>query len=193
MIDDEFRRELRELYRADDRARAEHDDYMRQRKARASPPVSQAESEVIMYRTVDNNAALAAPAAKDEASEEQFDFSDEQFDALAVVIAELHKEFDERVAGATRKLTYLIERMAYPGEAAERDVHELRSRLTHLEVKLREFGGDQVEIKGMLGDVLRRYAVGSQVIELPGNFVRHTSIDADGKVTLIRRRHDDAA
>jgi hypothetical protein len=119
--------------------------------------------------------------------------NEEFADTMAVVLAMLQDKWRDEIADETRKLAYMIERLVIPGERAESEVYELRARMLNLEVKLREFGGDLVETKGMLGDVLRRYAADdATVIDLPADFLRHTSVDRNGKMTIVRRR-DDAA
>jgi hypothetical protein len=203
MLDPEFRRYLDELYRTDDRLRAEHRAWQTECQAQAVAQASESEPEAVGYQTVDDNSPAPAPASNAEPFYEEVGtapnfFDDvernEEFaDTLAYVLAKLQDQWRDEIAEETCKLAYLIERLVVPGERAEREVYELRARMLNLEVKLREVGGDLTETKAMLGDVLRRYAAEPQVIELPGNFVRHTSIDRDGKVTLIRRRRDDAA
>jgi hypothetical protein len=181
------REELRALYAEDDKRRAEHGEYMAERNARASPPVSQTESEVIMYRTIDDNAALAVSTAETEASEEQLDFTDAQFDALATVIAELRREFEAGIERTHQRLLNTMVRLALPGERAEETFYALRDRVSRLEGQLERQLADIVERH------LKAVATEPQIIDLPGNFFRHTSIDRNGKITMIRRRRDDAA
>jgi hypothetical protein len=181
------REELRALYAEDDKRRAEHGEYMAERNARASPPVSQTESEVIMYRTIDDNAALAVSTAETEASEEQLDFTDAQFDALATVIAELRREFEAGIERTHQRLLNTMVRLALPGERAEETFYALLDRVSRLEGQLERQLADIVERH------LKAVATEPQIIDLPGNFFRHTSIDRNGKITMIRRRRDDAA
>jgi hypothetical protein len=217
MIDQEFRRYLTELYRQDDRARAEHRAWKAEREAQAAAQEREIEEEAVEYRTADNDAPEPAPAAEPEPFYEQastapnffddIERNEEFADTLAYVFAKLQDQWRDEIADETRRLSYLIERMAYPGERGERLAYELQSRLLDVEARVRQFGGEHVErrladlaaenseLKAMLGDLMRRTAKGTavdrEIIDLPGNFVRHTSIDANGKITLIRRR--DAA
>src|SRR5262249_18606577 len=83
MIDDEFRRYLRELYRADDKFAAEHREYMAQRRALASPPVSETE-DVALYAVPDQQQALCYD---EDGQPFLLPFSDAQADAIAEVTA----------------------------------------------------------------------------------------------------------
>jgi hypothetical protein len=181
MSDDEFRAELRALYRDSDRFARETDDWLARRKAEREAQASESEPEAVEYPTIDNDAPEPAPQAEPEPFYEQSStapnfFDDvernEEFaDTLAYVLAKLQDQWRDEIAAETRKFAYMIERLVVPGERAEAEVYELRARTLHLEVKLREFGGDLVEIKGLLGDVLRRYSAralpDNSVIDLP--------------------------
>jgi hypothetical protein len=116
-----------------------------------------------------------------EASEEQEPFSDEQLDTLAITLAELRRQWESNTARQTnqmdRALRQEIEHAVAHNAALRRDLAELRGKIDAL-LQLIQKSATVVE---------------PTVIELPATFVRHTSIDRDGKVTLIRRRHDDAA
>jgi hypothetical protein len=94
--------ELEELYREDDRLRAEHRAWMARRAPSASPPVRETDDASIIYRTVDNNAMAAAPQPEDAAinghddeEPEAFEraFNELQMDTLAYVINELREEW----------------------------------------------------------------------------------------------------
>jgi hypothetical protein len=134
----------------------------------------------LSYRTFDNDAPEPAPQAEGKAIREESSapnfFDDvernEEFaDTMAIVLAMLRDKWRDEIADETRKLAHLIERLVVPGERVESEVYELRARMLNLEVKLREFGGDLVEIKGLLGDVLRKYSAralpDNSVIDLP--------------------------
>jgi hypothetical protein len=179
MLDPEFRRYLDELYRTDDKLRTEHRAWKAEREAQAAAE----------YRTVDNDATEPAPVVEAEPSYEEVStapnfFDDvernEEFaDTLATVLAMLQDKWRDEIADETRKLAYMIERMAYPGEAAERLAHELQSRMLDVESRVRQL-------------IQKTATAEPEIIDLPGNFLRHTSIDRDGTVTVIRRRDDGA-
>jgi hypothetical protein len=184
------RAELRALYAEDDRLRAEHEIHRRQwqqrQEALAAAQEREIEEDAVEYRTFDNDAPEPAPQAEPEPFYEQSStapnfFDDvarnEEFaDTLAIVLAMLRDQWRDEIADETRKLAHLIERLVVPGERAESDVYELRARMLNVEVKLREFGGDLVEIKGMLGTVLQKYAArtlpDNSILDLP-NWRRH--------------------
>jgi hypothetical protein len=87
------RAELAALYAEDNRARALHDEYMRQRNARASPRVRETDSEGVMYRTIDNNALDAAPAAEGEGIAEEPD-EDPWYTAVLSLTDAVENRFD---------------------------------------------------------------------------------------------------
>jgi len=90
MTDDE-RRELAELYAADDRLRAEHADWLARREAAAASPV-------LLYRTTEQNVPAPAPqpggAADSQPSGALFgDWRDQALsEAMGVVIVETRRE-----------------------------------------------------------------------------------------------------
>jgi hypothetical protein len=147
-MDDEFRRELRELFRQDDRARAEHREFMAERAAL----VRKNGDDGPECPDQDENASLAVPAAVSVASDEEPPFNEQQIDALEfavrelraerdheidLVIAELRAEFNAAIAETERKLVTLVERSVFPLEHAERLAHELETRMFHFERSLR--------------------------------------------------------
>jgi hypothetical protein len=160
MRDSEFHRELRELYRQDDRARAEHREYMAQRKALASPPMSETDDPGVITPDDDNDALLAAPAPEPEPL---YDFTDAQFDALAFVLNELHKEFEARIERTERRLLDAMVRLAMPGERAEETAYALKDRIARMEGRLERQLSDIVE---------RRFkeAATDTVLDLPAAF-----------------------
>jgi hypothetical protein len=92
MRDEGFHRYLVELYRADDQARAEHAEWMAERRAAEEALVRKnAEAEELERRSYEIEQATAAVAESDEELE-PFCFNDEQFDVLADAFAKLHRE-----------------------------------------------------------------------------------------------------
>ena len=116
--------ELDELYRADDKVRAEHRAWLAQCEAAASPLVQRNDNAAgLVFKTTDN-ALLPAPAVDVEAfDDEEPWFNERQLDGLAVVIAELRKEFRQQAEiHAARVMTKTFEQ-----QAAE--IAELRGQL----------------------------------------------------------------
>jgi hypothetical protein len=107
---DELRRELAELFREDDRLRAEHDDWQAQREAQAQALVRKSEPEDVLYRVCDNIAPAPATYREPEP------FNEEQADALAHLINLLREEWrTERAtenAERNEKLSALREQVA---------------------------------------------------------------------------------
>jgi hypothetical protein len=64
MIDPGFRHYLNELYREDDRLRAEYAAWTAVREAAASPPVSESAGLGVLYRDYDGGASRAAAEAE---------------------------------------------------------------------------------------------------------------------------------
>jgi hypothetical protein len=182
------RAELAALYAEDNRRRAQHEIDRRQwqqaQEALAEAQERAEEPETLMYRTADNDAPEPFPAAEPEPFYEQsstapnffddIERNEEFADTLAYVLAKLRDQWRDEIADETRKLAYLIERLVVPGERAESEVYEAKRRLLNLEVRVREIGGDQTEIKAMLGRALMlfeqrsaRAVPDSSVIDLP--------------------------
>jgi hypothetical protein len=183
------RAELDALFAEDDRARAEHAAFMEDRRAaQASLPVHEAEDIGAMAPDDDNNALLPAPTGNAvDADGHPLDFTEVQLDSLATVIAELRREFEAGIERTHQRLLNTMVRLALPGERAEETFYALRDRVSRLEGQLERQLADIVERH------LKAVATEPQIIDLPGNFFRHTSIDRNGKITMIRRRRDDAA
>jgi hypothetical protein len=159
MIDDEFRRELRELFRQDDRLRAEHREWMGQRRALASPPVSETGDEDVILHGDTYDAPVTASAGHDEA----FCFTDEQFDAVAFVLAELHREFEARIERTERRLLDAMLRLAMPGERAEQTAYGLSDRVAQMEGRIER------QLSGIVERHLKAAATDT-VLDLPANF-----------------------
>jgi hypothetical protein len=158
------RAELRALYAESDRFAAETDAWLADRKAareaQASPPARENDDAGVITPDDDGDALLAAPAPEPEPL---YDFTDAQFDALAFVLNELHKEFEARVERTERRLLDAMLRLAMPGERAEETAYALKDRVARMEGRLERQLSDIVE---------RRFkeAATDAVLELPANF-----------------------
>jgi hypothetical protein len=145
MRDDEFHRELRELFREDDKLRAEHHQYMAERKALANLPVSENGDAGLVYKDYDNSAPPAAAAAADE----ETDWSGWERWLRAHLDNEREVILD--IVGHAMDMLAEQERTAI-----DRQLAELRA--------------ENAELKGMIGTVLRLYAgetKAADVIDLP--------------------------
>jgi hypothetical protein len=119
------RAELAELYREDDRQRAEHREFMARREAQASPYVQWSDDGAgLLYRTTDNAllpAAQPEPGPFDEEASTAANFFDdvernEAFaDTMAYLIAELRREWKRDIKRLERQIK----------RAAESEVVEL--------------------------------------------------------------------
>jgi hypothetical protein len=161
--DTEFHRELRALFAEDDRARAEHAAFMEARRASASSPASETGDEGVITQDDGGDVPLAAPAADGEA----FCFTDEQFDAVAAVLAELHREFEARIERTERRLLDAMLRLALPGERAEEIAYALKERIARMEGT----------IERQLSSIVERHLKQAKtddddgVIDLPAGFI----------------------
>jgi hypothetical protein len=188
------RAELAALYAEDNRRRAEHEISRRQwqqQEAAAAAQARENEEGAVEYRTADNNALETVPAAVSVASDEEGPpFNDEQIDVLEFAVKELRAERDHEIdlvitelrAEFRQEIENLANRfvqMVYAGESAERLAFELQSRMLDLERNVRQLKSANT------------IAAEPEIIDLPENFLRHTRIDRDGKVLIVRR--DDAA
>jgi len=147
---DEERRELAELFREDDRLRAENADYLARRKAERlarenaeaepSPPVEKSNGFGLVYRDQEN-AMAAAPLGEPEV------FNAGQCETLAMIIAEARKDWDAEAATEMAALRNELERLEQrvlnsvvrlirPGETAEAQCLALNDRLAILEGKV---------------------------------------------------------
>jgi len=167
--DNEFRRYLTELYREDDRLRAEreHEERLARQKAQASPLVRQTEP-VATSPYGDGDVLYAAPAPEPEAFDEERSsyFTEAQDDVLVHVIAELRREFGEAIERTEQRLLDMMVRMAMPGERAEETAYALKDRVARMEGRIErqtsdlvdrriaELQGENTEIRGMLGRAL---------------------------------------
>jgi len=143
---DEERRELAELFREDDRLRAENADYLARRKAERlarenaeaepSPPVEKSGND-----RDQENAMAAAPLGEPEV------FNAGQCETLAMIIAEARKDWDAEAATEMAALRNELERLEQrvlnsvvrlirPGETAEAQCLALNDRLAILEGKV---------------------------------------------------------
>jgi hypothetical protein len=164
MTDTPTRAELAELYRDSERFAAETDQWLAHHKAERAALMRKNADEGVMTHDDDGDAILAAPASDAVASEEELDFTDAQFDALATVIAELHREFEERIERTRQQLLDTMVRLAMPGERAEETFYALKDRVARMEGQLER----------QLSDIVERHlkrAKSGEVIDLP-DFIR---------------------
>src|SRR5262245_56253792 len=155
MIDDEFHRYLRSLYAEDDRARAEHAEWMAEREAQKHA-LAQKSGDSLLYRTHEENASRPAPAVDAGVSDEGWCFTELQMDSLAVVFAELRREWQQDIERAQQRIFDAMVRMGLPGELAEREVHDLRNRVIRAEQQIER------RLKEALGD--------DNIVDLPPGF-----------------------
>ena len=160
MYDDEFRRHLAELYREDDRLRAEweHEERLARQEARASPLVRQTAPVTTSPHDDGDDALQAAPAPQPETSDEEPCFTEEQFDTLAFVLNELRKQWQGDIERAQQRILQAVVRAVLPGELAEREVHDLRARVIRAEQHIER------QLKAAIGD--------DKVVDLPAGFIR---------------------
>jgi|SRR5215471_18738653 len=137
MLDPESRRYLRNLFDEQDRLLHEHRQWTARREAEAEREARESEPEGILYREQQNNEP--APAAESSGLGLFGDARDHVLaQALGYQISRLRRERRDELEDEVHKIMNAIARMVYPGEAAERAVHELESRLTQLEAQVRQ-------------------------------------------------------
>jgi len=105
--------------------------------------------------------ASAAPSYDENG--EPLCFSDEQFDAIATVMAELRAEWTHDIERIHRQLLNAVVRMVMPGERAEETYYALRDRVARMEQR----------IERQLSEMIERQlstALTDRVIDLPSNF-----------------------
>jgi hypothetical protein len=109
------RAELAELFREDDRLRAEHREWMAQREAEAQALVQRNSGDAGLVLKTTDNTLLPAPQSEPEPSGEEFCFSSEQFDCLADGLDAVLKHEEDRtraeqkaaIAPLEREIAYL--------------------------------------------------------------------------------------
>jgi hypothetical protein len=143
MLDEHERCELRALYAADDRLRAENEEYLARTAARAEhhepaggSPVRETGDAGIVYRDGGSRVLEGAPVPAPDASYANDGFSETQLDLLAQVVAEVHKEFDAAIERAQQQILATVVRMVMPGEFAEQKVHALSDRVALIETQI---------------------------------------------------------
>jgi len=155
MGDAEFRCYLRELYRQADQMAAEHEAYMAERKALASPPVS----ETVIHRNGGDDALETAPMAEPE----PWAFTEEQFEALADVINTLRRDWERDIERIEQRILNTVVKLVMPGEVAEQEVYALKSRVALAEQR----------IERQLSEIVERRlkeAITDNVLDLPAGF-----------------------
>ena len=145
MLDEHERRELRELYAADDRLRAENEEYLARMAARAEhhepaggPPVRETGDSGIIYRDGGSRVlqATSVPAPMPSYEDEECVFNEAQLEALAQVVCEQQREFDAAIERAQQQILATVVRMVMPGEFAEQKVHALSDRVALIETQI---------------------------------------------------------
>lgn len=99
-MDEHTRRTLAELFAADDKWRAEHEDWLARRNAESiPPPVRENDGGAVLYRTTDQNAqaspqtAAPTPSSADDGGGLFGDWRDDMLArALGTIIAEMRAE-----------------------------------------------------------------------------------------------------
>jgi hypothetical protein len=163
--DDEFRRELRGLYRDSDRFAAETDDWLARHKAECEALVSETEDIGAMTADDGDDALLPAPAPDGEVFDEErlSYFAPSQHEVLVQVLRELREEFDERLERTEQRLLNIMARMVVPAERAEEVAYGLKERVARMEQRLERQLSDIVERRF-------REAATDTILELPKNF-----------------------
>jgi hypothetical protein len=179
------RSELAELFREDDRRRAEH-----AANGKARLPVRETDEAGLLY---DGGAPAAAPASQgalcfDEEGQPFIScFTDEQADAIAYALAgsaqELRRDWQDDIERVQQRLLQTVARLVMPAERAEETMYALKDRVARMEgfierrlaetnadnaaaagtaatqhaVEVAELRAENRELKGLLSDVLRRF------------------------------------
>jgi len=154
------RAELAEIYREDDRLRAEREH--EERLARlASPPVPHDDGGDALYAVPEPEAVCL-----DEDGEFTLPFSDRQADAIADVINALRTEWQADIERMQQRLLDMMVRMVVPAERAEETVYALRERVAMMEGRLERQFAEIAErrLKAVIGD--------DNVIDLPAGFIQ---------------------
>jgi len=123
------------LCREDDKLRAGQDalaspsmrrngGYMRRNGGEANAPGDAAMPDAVLFR------ALARVVVEQQATAE---FNPTQLDALAHIIAEVQREFEQDSEKLQQRILETVLRLIRPAEAAEQKVHTLSDRLALLE------------------------------------------------------------
>jgi len=135
MWTEEDRRELVALFAEDDRQRREHAahcawfaEWMGQR----TPPVGAPDDAGMIHRSDDSDALYGAPEPEDEGPA----FSERQADAIAEVVHQLRREFQDGVERMQQRILDVMVRAALPGELAEQGLYDLRNRVALAEQRI---------------------------------------------------------
>jgi len=170
MHNGEFHRSLAALYAEQDRMLEEHRERMADREAQASPPVSGNGDAGLIFKDYAGNAQASAATAEPAPSFFDEGFSERQSDALALVIAELQRQWQEDIDNLQSRLANMIARFAFPGERAEETNYALKNQLARMEGRIRQreletakferqvadLAGESIEIKALIGNVLKK-------------------------------------
>jgi hypothetical protein len=147
MTDDD-RRELAELFRQDDRLRAE-------REATASPPVRENEAEGILYRTTEQNAQAPAAVMDGAPSDDDPMPSDEVYPPYSVLM-QIISQFvvtwtNRKLAGLHREVGRLKKEMKVLHQQVDADTERgIEVYCTNVERRLATLEGETIKLKSML-------------------------------------------
>jgi hypothetical protein len=171
-LSEDERRELRELYAADDRLRAENEEWFaRTKQPVGGPPMHETADAGIMYRDGGSRVlqGAPAPAPEPEPSYEVCGFNAVQLDGLAQVVAELQREFEQDIERMRQHILQTIVRLVMPGERAEETFYALRDRVARIEGQMERAMSNHVA--DMEKRIERRLSEATDnVLELPKNF-----------------------
>jgi hypothetical protein len=166
MTDDD-RRQLAELFREDDRLRAEHAQWMASREAAASPPMRENNPEGIVYRTNENGAQ--ASAADSDTDQEYPSYGD-----LMQIISQFVVTWTNRkLAGLHRDVARLKKQFKTMGQEIETDrMNGIEIFCNGIERRFAALEAENIKIKALLGVTLRRlgHTSDADIIDLPANF-----------------------
>jgi hypothetical protein len=163
---------------------------------RASPPVRKSEPPAFVDKTHENPAPAPAPAVDADAIDADgpptirlFDNGgelDTRFrDLMVELIIELRHERRDEIAQEVHKLTNMIVRLARQHGSDRREMrHALRAHADERRVRDDEIAA----LRKRLNLFDTEPHGGADVVELPEGFLRQTTIDKHGNLSVIRRR-----
>jgi hypothetical protein len=152
-MDEHTRRALAELFAADDKWRAEHEDWLARRNAEREALARKSGEDGLMHRTTENNARDAAPDSLPAVSSDDdgtilgsAERDDQLARALGKIISEMRKEWQSDIAACRTEMVKLYG--AFRHEWSKRnperiakfqvELDQLRGRLHTLSVVLRD-------------------------------------------------------
>src|SRR6516165_4437967 len=113
-MDEHTRRALAELFAADDKWRAEHEDWLARRNAEREALARKSGEDGLMHRTTENNARDAAPDSLPAVSSDDdgtilgsAERDDQLARALGKIISEMRKEWQSDIAACRTEMVKL--------------------------------------------------------------------------------------